>query len=99
MRSQTVTASNNQEMAKAKKGIVKYIPDEIIINRIFVVRGQKVMLDYDLASLYDVSTKALNQAVKRNAERFSSEFMFRLTKKDWFHMRSQIVTASQSKRN
>jgi hypothetical protein len=51
-------------MAKAKKGIVKYTPVEIIVNKIFVVRGQKVMLDYDLASLYEVSTKALNQAVR-----------------------------------
>jgi cell division protein FtsB len=99
MRSQIVTASKGFKMATSKKDIVKFIPDEIIINKIFVIRGQKVMLDYDLAVLYEVSTKVLNQAVKRNADRFSPEFMFRLTKKEWVNMRSQIVTASQSKRN
>jgi hypothetical protein len=86
-------------MAKAKKEIIKYLPDEIIVNKIFVVRKQRVLLDYDLAALYEVGTKALNQAVKRNVERFPAEFMFRLTKKEWAGMRSQIVTASQNKRN
>ena len=57
------------------------------------------MLDFDLASLYEVSTKALNQAVKRNIKRFPSDFMFRLTATEWKNIRSQIVTASQSKRN
>lgn len=50
-----------------------------IQNRIYEIRGQRVMLDYDLASLYEVPTKALNQAVKRNTKRFPSDFMFRLT--------------------
>jgi ORF6N domain len=86
-------------MAKTKKDIANYLPDEIIVNKIFVIRGQKVMLDYDLASLYEVETKAINQAVKRNADRFPAEFMFRLTKKEWINMRSQIVTASQNRRN
>jgi len=54
------------------------IPIEIIENRIFVIRGQKVMIDRDLAELYGVKTIALNQAVKRNAERFPEEFMFQL---------------------
>ena len=52
------------------------------------------MLDFDLAALYEVETKRLNQQVKRNIERFSEEFMFRLTVKEWQNMRSQIVTAS-----
>jgi hypothetical protein len=64
----------------------------IIQNKIFEVRGQKVMLDFHLAELYEVSTKVLNQAVKRNAEKFPKGFMFRLTKKEWSFLRSQIVT-------
>ncbi len=55
------------------------------------------MLDYDLAELYDVPTKALNQAVKRNIKRFPDDFMFRLSVDEWAGMRSQIVTASQTK--
>lgn len=71
-----------------------------IQNKIYEVRGQNVMLDFDLAELYEVETRVLNQAVKRNAERFPERFMFRLTPKEWEAMRSQIVTASdQSKRN
>lgn len=57
------------------------------------------MLDFDLAQLYEVETKALNQAVKRNAERFPKDFMFRLTGEEWQDMRSQTVTASPDKRN
>jgi phage regulator Rha-like protein len=86
-------------MAKRKKNIVKHSPTEIIVNKIFVVREQKVMLDYDIAGLYGVTTKRLNEQVKRNIEKFSDEFMFRLTKKEWFNMRSQIATGSQAKRN
>lgn len=58
-------------------------------------RGQKVMLDFDLAKLYQVETKALNQAVKRNIERFPADFMLRLAAEDVLNMRSQIVTASK----
>ena len=71
-----------------------------IESKIFEIRGQKVMLDFDLADLYEVETKALNQAVKRNTSRFPESFMFRLNQNEWKIMRSQIVTASvQSKRN
>jgi hypothetical protein len=84
-----------------------------IQNRIYEIRGERVMLDYDLAALYEVLTKALNQAVKRNIKRFPSDFMFRLTADEWEvirsqsvttymnnnNMQSQIVTASQNKRN
>jgi hypothetical protein len=73
---------------------------QVIQKRIHEVRGHKVMLDFDLAELYEVGTKVLNQAVKRNLERFPEKFMFRLTAKEWNSMRSQIVTASkQGKRN
>ena len=66
----------------------------IVQNLIYEIRGQKVMLDFDLARLYHVETKVLNQAVKRNAERFPSDFMFRLTAEEVLNMRSQFVTAS-----
>jgi hypothetical protein len=72
----------------------------IIQKKIFEVRGQRVMLDFDLAELYGVETKVLNQSVKRNSERFPERFMFRLAAKEWNSMRSQFVTASgQAKRN
>lgn len=73
---------------------------QVIQTKIYEVRGQKVMLDYDLAELYEVETKRLNEAVKRNTERFPERFMFRLTVKEWESMRSQFATAStQTKRN
>lgn len=81
-------------MAKSEKVLPKIIPDETIIRKIYVLRGQKVMLDFDIAALYQVATKVLNQAIKRNAERFPDDFMFRLTVKEWQNMRSQFVTAS-----
>jgi hypothetical protein len=70
-----------------------------IQSRIYEIRGHKVMLDFDLAELYQVSTKVLNQAVKRNIQRFPDDFMFRLTLNEWDAMRSQSVTAYQNKRN
>jgi hypothetical protein len=63
-----------------------------IVSRIFYIRGQKVMLDSDLASIYGVETKVLNQAVKRNMKRFPEDFFFQLTMDEWFSLRSQIVT-------
>lgn len=65
-----------------------------IQNRIYEIRGQRVMLDFDLASLYGVETRALNQAVKRNIERFPEDFMFQLTKGELEILKSQIVTSS-----
>ena len=66
-----------------------------IQNRIYEIRGERVMLDFDLANLYEVETKALNQAVKRNIKRFPEDFMFRLTIEEWLSVRSQAVTASE----
>jgi len=63
-----------------------------IRDKIYEIRGQRVMLDFDLAALYEVPTKVLNQAVKRNAERFPEDFMFRLTEEEW--MWSQSVATS-----
>ena len=65
-----------------------------IQNLIYIIRGQRVMFDSDLAMLYEVETKALNQAVKRNITRFPDNFMFRLSKEEWQNLRSQFVTFS-----
>lgn len=65
---------------------------QVIQNKIYEIRGQRVMLDRDLAELYDVQTKVLNQAVKRNIKRFPADFMFQLTKEEFENLRSQIVT-------
>ncbi|MDY0906987.1 ORF6N domain-containing protein [Pedobacter sp. CFBP9032] len=62
-----------------------------IESRIYVIRGERVMLDFDLASLYEVETKVLNQAVKRNIMRFPEDFMFQLTSKEWEGIQSQMV--------
>ena len=68
--------------------------NERIVQLIVVVRGQKVILDLDIAGLYRVPTKALVQAVKRNVGRFPRDFMFRLTTRELSNLRSQIVTSS-----
>jgi hypothetical protein len=70
----------------------------LIQTRIHEVRGQKVMLDFDLANLYEVETKVLNQSVKRNIKRFPTDFMFQLTKEEWQTMSSQIVMTYPEKR-
>jgi len=72
-----------------------FLPAEKIEKLIFVIRGQKVIQDVDLAHLYGVSTKAFNQAVKRNQHRFPDDFAFRLSAKEVKRNRSQIVTASK----
>ena len=69
---------------------------DVIRSRIFTIRGVQVMLDRDLAELYGVATKVLNQAVKRNIERFPERYMFQLNKDDVANMRSQIVTGSRT---
>jgi hypothetical protein len=70
------------------------IPLELIERRIYLIRGQKVMFDFDLAALYQVPTKALNQAVRRNLARFPEDFMFSLTARELADWRSQIVTSN-----
>ncbi|HSW52867.1 MAG TPA: ORF6N domain-containing protein [Sulfuricaulis sp.] len=69
------------------------VPAERIENCIYLLRGQRVLLDDDLAMLYGVETKILNQAVKRNSRRFPEDFMFRLTVKEFENLRSQFVTS------
>ncbi len=68
---------------------------EIIHDKIYEIRGEKVMLDFDLAQLYEVETRVFNQTVKRNIDSFPKDFMFRLTKKEWKDMISQIVISSE----
>lgn len=74
------------------------IPAEVIERKIFLIRGHKVMLDSDLAKLYGIGTKVLNQAVKRNLERFPLDFMFTLTRGEIIRM-SQIVTSLKYSKN
>ena len=66
---------------------------QIIQNKIYEIRGQRVMLDFDLANMYQIPTKALKQAVKRNIERFPEDFMFQLTEKEW---RELVTNCDQS---
>lgn len=70
---------------------------QVIQDKIYEIRGQRVMLDRDLAEMYGVTTSALNQSVKRNAQRFPEEFMFRISKTEWENMSSQFVTTSRTK--
>jgi hypothetical protein len=70
------------------------LSEEAVISKIYLIRGQKVMLDADLAELYEVETKQLKRAVKRNIERFPDDFMFELTDKELKNLRSQIGTSS-----
>lgn len=71
------------------------VSTECVERAILVLRGQKVMLDFDLAALYGVEVKALNQAVKRNPERFPEDFMFQLSTDEVAFLRSQIVTSKR----
>ena len=70
---------------------------QVIQNKIYEIRGQKVMLDRDLADMYGVETRVLNQAVKRNAERFPEDFMFQLTHEEFENWKSQIVMSNSAK--
>ena len=73
------------------------VPAELIERRIYLIRGKKVMLDSDLAQLYQVRTKALNQAVRRNITRFPDDFMFQLDTEEASALRSQIVTLEKGR--
>ena len=73
------------------------VPTELIENKIYIIRGHKVMFDSDLASLYNVETFRLNEAVKRNIERFPEDFMFQLTDDEWKVLISQIAISKKSR--
>lgn len=81
-------------MAKKPSPGVQVIPVEFIERKIYLIRGYKVMLDADLAKLYQVPTKLLNQAVRRNLDRFPEDFMFQLNREELQNWRSQIVTSN-----
>ncbi|MDO9256325.1 MAG: ORF6N domain-containing protein [Bacteroidales bacterium] len=70
------------------------MPDEVVINKIYFIRNEKIMLDSDLAELYGVETKRLNEQVKRNIDRFPEDFMFQLTEPEFENLKSQIATSS-----
>jgi len=76
---------------------ISIIPDDIVINKIYFIRNQKVMLDRDLAMLYGVETKRLKEQVKRNLNRFPNDFMFVLSKDEFQNWRSQIATSNSEK--
>lgn len=85
-------------MATKKAGVsADIVPIERIAASIYVIRGQKVMLDSGLAALYGVETRALVQAVKRNADRFPEDFLFQLTKEESESLRSQIVISNEGR--
>lgn len=78
-------------MTRLKKQL--FISDDIVISNIYLLRGQKVMVDSDLSQLYAVATKVLKQAVRRNISRFPEDFMFELNEDEFYSLRSQIVTS------
>ncbi len=84
-----------REMSKGIKSNMAVMPVEWIEKKIYLIRGHKVMLDSDLAKLYEVETKMLVRAVKRNISRFPEDFMFQLNKEEFDNLRSQFGTSSQ----
>jgi len=82
-------------MSKTAKTLM--ISDELVMNKIYFIRGQKVMLDRDLAELYQVETRTLNQAVRRNIDRFPGDFMFQLTELEFQDWKSQIVISNSER--
>ena len=74
-------------MPKTNKSLI--VSEEKIVNKIYLIRDRKVMLDFDLAEMYDVETKQLKRQVRRNLERFPDDFMFELTAKEFENLRSQ----------
>ena len=84
-------------MGKKRKVEKAIVPVEFIQSKIYIVRGLKVMLDRDLARLYGVETRRLNEQVKRNIKRFPEDFMFQLTKKEFNNWKSQIAMTNSEK--
>ena len=82
-------------MAKATKAMI--IPDELLMNKIYLIRGQKVMLDRDLAELYGVETKRLKEAVRRNIDRFPEDFLFEMSSGELENWRTQFSTSNSEK--
>jgi len=78
-------------MPKSTKNLT---PEKRILKIILIIRGEKVILDSDLAALYDVETRRLNEQVRRNIDKFPEDFMFQLTKEEFENLKSQIATSS-----
>ena len=76
----------------SKSTEIPIIPEDLVLNRIYLIRGQKVMLDFDLAKLYATEAKRLKEAVRRNKDRFPEDFMFMLTENEWTSLRTQIAS-------
>ena len=85
---------SNKDSDKDSEKEKSIIPIEVVSQKILFIRGQKVMLDVDLAELYGVSVKRMNEQIKRNTDRFPIDFMFQLTKDELENLRSQIATSS-----
>ncbi|HSZ87328.1 MAG TPA: ORF6N domain-containing protein [Puia sp.] len=83
-------------MAKSAKLLM--IPDELLMNKIYLIRGQKVMLDRDLAELYRVETKRLKEAVRRNVNRFPEDFTFEMNQDELENWRTQFATSKSDKK-
>jgi len=83
-------------MKKKQQVITQTLID--IDHSIYLIRGHRVMLDEDLAEIYGVTTKVLNQSIRRNIDRFPEDFMFQLTSKEYLNLRSQIVTSKRGGR-
>jgi hypothetical protein len=79
-------------MSKATTSVL--VAEDAIISKIYLIKGMKVMLDRDLAGLYGVETRVLNQAVRRNERRFPNDFMFQLTEEEFKNLKSQNVISS-----
>ena len=79
-------------MNKKKQPVT--IPEEVVTEKIYVIRERKVMLDHDLAKLYGVETKRLKEQVRRNLDRFPDDFMFELSNEEVIYLRSQFATSS-----
>ncbi|MFA6245467.1 MAG: ORF6N domain-containing protein [Mucilaginibacter sp.] len=80
-----------------EKDFKSFIPDEVVMNKIYYIRNQKVMLASDLADLYQIETRVLNQAVSRNIKRFPGDFMFQLTPEEYESLTSQFVMSKKGR--
>ncbi len=94
----TLTSLATVSIVSTRKSVSKSVtvPIQLIERRIYLIRGHKVMVDVDLAELYDVATYRLNEAVKRNSSRFPSDFMFQLNKREAESLRSQLAISNAS---
>jgi hypothetical protein len=87
----------SEDLKPQANALIPHLRAENISQRILTIRGCRVMIDADLAALYDVPTKAFNQAIQRNMDRFPEDFMFRLTEEEFVGLRSQFVTSKKGR--